>query len=889
MTRATWAAIVSLLLASSPALARPAHKRALADHFGSFLARKLNDCRTCHLPDQPGAKEDDDKPHNPFGARLKDVRSELRKAGKKTDIADRLDAIANEDSDSDGVPNLIELLTGHSPGDPSDKPSADEMTKAKQTRAAFLRMRTGYPWRPFEVVQRPSVPKTASMWLRNPIDVFITVEHERVGLKPRPEAPPAVLLRRVYLDLIGLPPTRAELHAFLEDQSPRAYEKVVERLLADPRYGERWGRHWMDVWRYSDWEGYGPQVRDSQPHIWHWRDWIIESLNQDKGYDRMILEMLAGDELAPQDDNGLRGTGYLVRNFKLLSREKWMQDVVEHTFMAFQGVTIGCARCHDHMFDPILQTDYYRLRAIFEPHKIRTDRLPGQPDIKKGGLPRAYDADLDAATLFFIRGDDRTPDKNKKIIPGVPDVLGGAFKVEPVTLPRVAYAPESRDFVVREELAAVEAAVKKAEAALAQAQGEARDAADLDHRLALARREALTAVLQAEKLEERGQRDSAEWKQAATAAVKAQREAAFLDAQRKHRAATKARAALGTPTPGKPPAPKIAAAEKALAAAAQALTKAEMDLKAPPSTAYTPHGGKSYPKTSTGRRLALARWLASKDNPLAARVAVNHIWLRHFGQALVPTVFDFGRNGRRPTHPELLDWLAAEFMESGWSMKHLHRLIVISSTYRLASTPDPDNLRLDRDNVYLWRHAPRRVEAEVVRDMIFHLAGRLDSTMSGPDIPHEQGLTTPRRSLYFQHTAEKQMEFLQLFDAASVSECYERKHSIIPQQALALANSELARKHGRLLARALHVQAGSEPAAFVTAAFEQVLTRRPTVEELTECVTFLRQREEQHRQAKLAGAGNDSEGRAPSSDPVIRARESLVHVLLNHHEFVTVR
>src|SRR5262249_22481377 len=153
-----------------------------------------------------------------------------------------------------------------------------------------------------------------------------------------------------------------------------------------------WGRHWMDVWRYADWAGYGPQVRDSQPHVWHWRDWIIESLNADKGYDRMVVEMLAGDEVAPVDPNVLRATRYLVRNFKLLSRETWRQDAVEHTFLAFQGVPIGCARCHDHMFDPLPQTDYYQIRAIFEPHKVRTDRLPGQPDLKKDGLPRAYDA-----------------------------------------------------------------------------------------------------------------------------------------------------------------------------------------------------------------------------------------------------------------------------------------------------------------------------------------------------------------------------------------------------------------------------------------------------------------------------------------------------------------
>ncbi|HYT92046.1 MAG TPA: DUF1549 domain-containing protein, partial [Gemmataceae bacterium] len=660
MTRATcWTAIIGLvLLASSPLHARPAHKRALADYFGPFLPKQLNDCRTCHLPDKPGqAKEalDDEKPHNAFGARLKAVRQELRKAGKKTDLADRLDAILDEDSDGDGVSNLIELLAGHNPGDPNDRPAPAAVAKARGMLAAFREMRRGYPWRPFETVERPPVPQVKNVaWLRNPIDAFIAEQHERHNLKPRPEAPAAVLLRRVYLDLIGLPPTRDELHAFLEDKSPQAYEKVVDRLLASPQYGERWGRHWMDVWRYSDWAGYGPQVRDSQPHIWHWRDWIIEALNEDKGYDRMILEMLAADELMPEDGKALRATGYLVRNFKLLSRETWMQDCVEHTFMAFQGVTIGCAKCHDHMFDPILQTDYYRMRAIFEPYNVRTDRLPGEPDIKKNGLVRAYDATLDVPTLFYLRGDDRTPDKNRKIIPGVPEVLGGSFAVRPVSLSPLACCPEKRPFVIDESLRAAEAALAEARAALA-ARPE-NPLAALDVEVATTSQAALLAVLAAEKLEDSGKRNTPEWERAARETLAAQRKLALVQAQRKRLAGELALNAYEKASPAKL---KVI---KELAAASKELAKAEADLKQPLTTAYTPRGGKSYPATSTGRRSALARWLADKENPLTARVAVNHIWLRHFGQALVPSVFDFGRNGRPPSHPALLDWLSAEFM-----------------------------------------------------------------------------------------------------------------------------------------------------------------------------------------------------------------------------------
>src|SRR5262249_19580472 len=195
------------------------------------------------------------------------------------------------------------------------------------------------------------------------------------------------------------------------------------------------------------------------------------------------------------------------------------------------------------------------------------------------------------------------------------------------------------------------------------------------------------------------------------------------------------------------------------------------------------------------------RWLTDQCNPLTARVAVNHLWARHFGQGIVPTVHDFGRNGRPATHPALLDWLAAELMQRGWSMKHLHKLIVTSSAYRMASTPDPAAAGVDRDNRYLWRFPPRRLEAEAVRDAVFFVAGKLDLTLGGPDIDYPLGLTVPRRSLYFRHAAEKQMEFLTIFDAASVTECYERKQAIVPQHALALINSDLSLKHTLLFSR----------------------------------------------------------------------------------------
>jgi len=910
-------AIAAILLGvANLAHARPAHKLALAQYFGSYLPKKLNDCRTCHLPDRPDkqAEDETEKPHNAFGARLKEVRGELRKAGKSANIEACLERILDEDSDGDGVSNRDEILTGHYPGDKNDYPTAAEFSKAKTIIADFARSKSGYPWRPFEGVKRPMVPSVKNAtWVRNPIDAFVAAEHEALGLTPRSESPPEVLLRRVYLDLIGLPPTPEEIDSFLADcatvrqsgarfrTTDSAFDKVVDRLLNSPQYGERWGRHWMDVWRYSDWAGYGPQVRDSQPHIWRWRDWIVESLNNDKGYDRMVLEMLAGDELAPEDPKALTATGYLVRNWKLLSREKWIQDTVEHTAQAFLGITLQCAKCHDHMYDPIAQEEYYQFRAIFEPHDIRTDRVPGQPDVKLDGIPRVFDKNLEVKTVLFIRGDDRNPDK-APLPPAIPEALGGALRVAAVHLPSAAVSPDKRPFVLKELVEQSASEIVKAEAVLKKLEKEKASDAPAVKVAALmlvskqASHEALVQVLEAEKLEDAGKIDGDEWRKLAIAASTAQRRAAVAQAKHAlHVAEQKAAAKQGGTAQGK-------AAQKALAGAQMALERAEKEAQQPPSTQYQKRAGTSFPAQSTGRRLALARWLTSRDNPLAARVAVNHIWLRHFGQAIVASVADFGKNGRAPSHPALLDWLAAEFMEpscgtsavipagQGWSMKHLHRLIVSSNSYRMASTPDAANAIQDRDNKYLWRFPPHRLEAEAVRDAIFYVAGKLDPKMGGPEIDFPLGLNVPRRSLYFRHAAEKEMEFLTIFDSASVNECYERKHSIVPQQALALINSEVTLKHARVLARAIAGKCNGDATAFVNSAFLHILSRQPTAAEASECVIFLQEQTRRFQETKTPGnAGLTPDGSLPAPDPALRSRENLVHVLMNHHEFVTIR
>ena len=916
---ARWVIAATLLAWGHSAYAKPPHKAAIVRFYGDLLPKRLNSCNTCHLSDEAASqlasddpRRSEKKPWNDFGRSLRELGKKHATSaggGQPGPILDRLRQVARLDADGDGVANELEFFAGTAPGIADERPSDEQLASAHRLLDGFHSGSGSFVWKPFEPIERPHVPDAGREWVRNPIDAFIAAEHQRLGFKPRPLADKEVLLRRVYLDLVGLPPTREELHEFLNDASPDAYERVVERLLASPRYGERWGRHWMDIWRYSDWAGWGQQVRDSQPHIWQWRDWIIESLNADKGYDQMVLEMLAADELTPTDRDALRGTGFLVRQYKRLSREQWLTDTVDHTSRAFLGVTLKCAQCHDHMYDLVTQEEHYRFRAIFEPYQVRIDPLPGQLDPEKGGVPRAYDAALDAVTYFYVAGDERKADKNRPMSPGTPEFIGGGdLKAEPVELPVEAFYPSLATFVVDEMLVKARSSVETAKVDLAKAEKEGQ--ATVQAKLVAAEAElrsleARVAVERAKFLEQGKPED--ELKALTQTASKAEREATLAMAEVTVLAAeqevVKSRQAAEKDEKAKK---GLAEAEKKLDAAKKERDKS-LAANQGESDKYSPLGS-IYPRTSTGRRLALARWIANAQNPLTARVAVNHIWARHFGQGLVPSVDEFGENRKPPTHPALLDWLAAELITpsagladddcgcGGWSMKHLHRLIVTSNTYRTASTNDPACYAVDPDNKYLWRTSPRRVEAEVIRDSVLYVAGSLDLTTGGPELDHTKGLSVPRRSVYFRSAPEKQMLFLQLFDMAAPTECYERRESVVPQQALALANSELTVREARRLARRLLGEASdkspADMATYITAAFEQVLSRTPTADELHTCLDFVAQQVSRYGdQTNNFGATTTDAAdlSKPAGDPATRARENLVHVLLNHHEFVSIR
>ena len=759
--------------------------------------------------------------------------------------------------------------------------------------------------------QKSTLPNVESSIESNPIDSMIRDKHRLLGLQAVERADRYALLRRLHFDLIGLPPSREQLEDFVGDDSPDAWRHKVDELLASPQYGERWGRHWMDVWRYSDWDGYKQELRGSQRHIWHWRDWIIDSLNSDKSYDEMIIEMLAADEL-PANTRSLAATGFLARNYHKSNRNIWLDATVEHTAKAFLGMTLNCARCHDHKFDPIPQQAYYEFRAIFEPHHVRTDQIPGQLDVKIDGLPRAFDADLDAKTYLFENGNEKKPLEDVAINPNVPEFLGGKLRISPVKLQKAAYLPGLRDFVVKEKRALLQQQLidserKLKELAVSQEGSfvaEKYAISILRFAVAALRVKSFDARYNADKVKAGENEDESPAENAAAkSAWKIEQllnlKIAELGVAQKALALKLLQSKDSGDANVKTESTKV---KKELAKAKEEFEAARMATNKS-GESYTSLG-QQYSRTSSGRRLALARWIASPENPLTARVAVNQIWMRHFGKPLVDNVFDFGLRSPEPEHLELLDWLAVELMENRWSLKHIHRLIVNSETWRQATSPGQgnenytdvaeNNRKIDPENEYLWRMNARRLDAEIIRDNVLAVSNRLDLKMGGPDIDFRKGEVSRRRSIYLRHAYEKQNRLLVLFDAANPNDCYRRSEAIIPQQALALVNSSICLDNARLLARQLSLESQNEneqDIVFVTSAFLQILARPPNQLELESSLEFLCLQTE--LLSNSGGLEEYSKGSSPvvppDDEPELRAKENLVHVLMNHNDFLTVR
>jgi hypothetical protein len=692
----------------------------------------------------------------------------------------------------------------------------------------------------------------------------------------------------------------------------------------------------MDIWRYSDWWGLDAQLRYSQPHIWHWRDWIVESLNANVPYDEMIRSMLAADELYPNDLDKLRATGFLARQYFIFNRNSWLEETVEHVSKGFLGLTMNCAKCHDHKFDPIEQADFYRMRAFFEPYYVRMDSVPTEPDLTRDGIPRAFDAKLDTPTYVFIRGQENDPDTSTPIAPGVPGILAFAeLAIEPVQLPLEASQPDRRPWVIQSNIDAATKRLATAEAnrvaankrliqanETASAEKSASDDNVVDgsstgaitkpSEIQLARAdvdsakcEVTYATAELSSIQSRAGAMKAQWakrddtsgnaslieteRSFCKTAIAAERQAALAKAL--FEVADAKRRLLSASAEQK----ATIEAELTKAREARNAAKKVAEMPIADSDQYSPLVGAQAAATrflatekddptiqwsdqSTGRRKALAEWITDPRNPLTARVAVNHIWNRHFGTPLAPNVLDLGRNSPPPSHPQLLDWLAAELIESGWDMKHLHRIIVGSATYRMSSecTGREAETEKDPDNVYWWRRNTIRLESEVIRDSVLSLAGTLDLAMGGPPVAPADQETSRRRSIYFFHSNNERNLFLTTFDLALVTECYRRNQSIVPQQALAMTNSKLVLESAKPIAESVSKavnpnESEVDDAAFIRSAFKLLLGNSPND------VEFVASQEAISQWREL-----------PNLTPT-DARAYLVWSLLNHNDFIIMR
>ncbi|MBI3874767.1 MAG: DUF1553 domain-containing protein [Verrucomicrobia bacterium] len=621
----------------------------------------------------------------------------------------------------------------------------------------------------FQPLKRPPVPSVRSSQLVvNPVDAFILARLEAKGLKLSAPASREQLIRRVTFDLVGLPPTPAEIDAFIADTSPNAYEKLLDRLLASPHYGERWGRHWLDLVRFAETDGYEHDA--VRPHAWRYRDYVVRSFNADKPYDRFMREQIAGDELWPGETDALIATGFALLGPDMVDsadqvqrRINTLNDATDTVGFAFLGLTLACARCHDHKFEPFTQRDYFAMQAHFTPAAFRRE------------LPIPAPAEREAY-----------------------EVAMSEFKANPVA----------------RELAALEGPVRRKlfEAKLARLSPEAQDA----HRTPTEKRNAEQSNL---ALETASMLEITEKELVAVfKGDERTRRKDLLDELKK------------LPKPPALPMAMVLGSSNGAPEKTFVLRRGEYSQPGdevgpgfPHVVMAIHHGGTSSsiaPGASlqaSGRRAALANWLASADNPLTARVMVNRIWQHHFGRGLVATPSDFGTRGQRPTHPELLDWLAGEFVARGWGIKQMHKLILMSATYQASAVASHEALAHDPENK-LYSHWSRlRLEGEVIRDSLLAIGGRLNLAMNGPGvfppIPAEmfkgaKGWTpganaddSNRRSIYIFARRNLRFPFLEVFDAPDSNlSCPERLCSTTAPQSLTLLNAEDVLTAARALA-----------------------------------------------------------------------------------------
>lgn len=716
----------------------------------------------------------------------------------------------------------------------------------------------------FQPVRRAEPPQANdAAWVQNPLDAFVLAELEKVGLRPAPPADRRTLLRRAYFDLIGLPPTPEEQEQFLSDTVPGAFARLIDELLARPEYGERWGRHWLDVVRYAESNGY---ERDgAKPNVWRYRDWVIQAFNDDLPYDEFVRRQLAGDEL-----DGSNAAMQIATTFlrlgpwddepadPMFDRYDQLDDIVGATSAVFLAQTVRCARCHDHKFEPFSQRDYSRLMAVFEPLRRPQD---GRTDLDRVVGTAEEVAEYQAAVK---QRDER-----------VAQLRGERDRCEFEIGRRLAAVGQ----LTATPVGGGDAADTLPEPALAAFQIPPGERSKEQRKLIGEHRSKLRSMLRERATEP--EKDNLDQ-------FKRQIEAAEAESPPRL-----AKAYVWYEEGQQPPVTHVfrrgdprVALEEVSAGVPAILTDAALPPAVPAAT-------------STGRRRQLAEWLTQPQNPLTARVIVNRVWQHHFGDGLVATENDFGVMGDSPSHPELLDWLASEFVARDWSIKYLHRLIMLSSAYQMSSVGCAESLAKDPHARLLSRFTPRRLEAEAIRDAVLSASGSLNHERGGPSVFPEissavlasqsrpgngwtksEPLQAARRSVYvFVKRTLPLPEFEVLDFPDTNGPCEQRQVSTVAPQALTLLNGAFMHEQSRQFAKRL-VRESSDPIGRIDLAYRLALSRPATDAERSEVLAFLTNQEGQI----LADAAA-----SPPPDVAEHALAAFCLVLLNTNEFVYLR
>jgi hypothetical protein len=696
----------------------------------------------------------------------------------------------------------------------------DEATKrAKDAAKITLEDRN---WWSFRKPVKSLVPAVANKdQVRTPIDAFILAQLERKGWKMQPEADRTTLIRRAYFDLIGLPPTPAEVRVFVEDKSPNAWEKVIDHLLASQHYGEKWGRHWLDVAGYSDSRG---DAGDSDREVsWKYRDYVIHAFNKNKPINQFILEQLAGDQLVnykhlaiptPDQVEPLTATGFMrttadiTDNQTIYEVDKYFdaqQKAMETSLSALLGVTIQCARCHDHKFDSFLQSDYYKLMAVYQPVWDPENWLPA--DLNHGPWPSRMVLDMDETSRAAWIKDVTSNDA--KAIRRMDDLLEATYQ---------RYRAEvkaGRDI--------------SSEAKRLQMRKDIEADPDLE-----VDRNAPKDFITDQELEKRFP-ELAKWKDEIQVKRYARRNPSKVPPN--YIEASWDVSKTASPT-------YILARGNYLAPGAEVQPAIPLVLDNPQRPLEFPDPLKHPEWNSTNRRLILAKWMISPDNPLVPRVFVNRVWQWHFGEGLVRSVDDFGTQGAKPTHPELLDYLTVSFEEHNWDLKWLTKQIMLSQAYRQGSTEVPQYLAADPSDKLLWRKAPLRLEAETIRDSMLKVSGLLNERMfgkqepikRGPDgqwLEDNQGNGASRRSLYLAQTRTRSVAFLHAFDCPDMTSDNqaERFRASLPTQSLAMMNNPLVMRTSKAFTEEVIEKSNRNYDEALKLAFDVAYNRPPTAKE----------------------------------------------------------